>query len=941
MRMRTRIMASLLTAATAFSLFAIAAGADVVAIRLPEGASAPMKFGAAELERELRDAGHRIGQDKSDVTVVVSESGSIESINAPEKAESFAVRKLSGNRLAVVGSDATGAMYGLLEVAEQVSWSPGRAVMESVAETTQSPFKRLRGVNPFLQVEAFRDPNSWYYSEDFWRSYLSMLARSRINWLDLHAMYSIITTSFPNVYPYMLKSEKYPDVGLPPEQAKRNLEMLRTIARMAHERGIKVGLMSYQTSWDIPDAPKSRAEQSDDALGEYTREMVRQMVSGVPELDFIGFRIGESGRGEDFYLKTYLPAIAESGRKDIGLYTRTWIGKPEMIHRLGREYPGDFSIEIKYNGEHLGRPYQVQGERFGGWASYSYQNYTSHPRDYWIVWQVRANGTHRIFKWGDPEFVRRTALSFDLADGVGFTLEPMNAYYPATDYFHWLAVRHDYFQWIHERDWFWNMLWGRLSYDPDCSPRVWQEAFKRRFGEAGPDVMEMTVWMSRLVPLIYSAHCLGPDHRDMAPELETGGRIDEFGAVRALDDTVISSPAEYAQEYLGRRPSGRMSPLEVAGLLLERAHKSLAAAEIAQYRLRHLPDSSPAYKEFDCLRLDAQALSHLAGYYAEKLRAAVELELFRRSNHLPHLEAARAYAVRAVDEWKELASVTRRHYHPFLDTLRMHTLNFHWAKLAPEVERDLGILDDVGAKFLAQAPAGGGSPMLLCEAALRCEARVIGHVPFLRLEPGRSLRVEATVLSAGEISAVALHYRSGHGADFAVLPMGAAPQAHRYFVIIPGEAVTGDRLEYYIEATASGAAATAPAQGARTPFVVEISADEEAPVMSDLRAEHAPAAESAQISVVVSDKSPLRSVRVFYKPMPSTAKWESAPMAEDDGRYQAQVPVTSEGLLYYVRAVDAALNASMAPDFLSETPYRVIPPWPLVGQTNRYAGGGQ
>jgi len=928
------------------------ASADVVAIRMPENPSPPAQFGAAELERELRDAGHRVGEQKPNATIAVSEAAPLDGVKAPAKPESFAVRKLAGNRLAVVGSDATGAMYGLLEVAEQVSWSPGRGVMASVTETTQSPFKALRGVNPFIQVEPLRDPNSWFYSEDYWRGYTDLLARSRINWLDLHAMYSIISTSFPNVYPYLLKSAQYPDAGLPPAQAKRNLEMFQRIARMAHERGIKVGLMSYQASWDIPDAPKPSYEQSDDAVMAYTREMVRQIASQVPELDFIGFRIGESGRAEDFYEKTYLPALAESGRKDIALYTRTWIGHPEMIHRLGREYPGDFDIEIKYNGEQLGRPYQVVGERFAGWGSYSYQNYTSYPRDYWIVWQVRANGTHRIFKWGDPEFVRRTARSFDFpevaqpsgeagpasgavaptpsAGGVGFTLEPMDAYYPHTDYFHWPAVRHDYFRWIYQRDWFWNMLWGRLSYNPDCPSRVWVEAFERRFGDAGPDVLEMTTWMSRIVPLIYSAHCLGPDHRDMAPELETGGAIDTFGSVQAFDDSVISSPAEYAQEVLERRPSGRMSPLEVATLLLARAQKSLAAAEIAQYRLRYLPDSSPAYKEFDCLRMDAQALSHLAGYYAYKLRAAVELELFRRANHLPDLEAARAAAVQALNEWKALSDVTTRHYHPFVDTLRMHTTSFHWSKLTPEVEQDLRILDDMKAKFLQHAPAAGAPPL-------------VGHVPLLRLEPGRALRVEATVLGAGEVGAVTLHYRSGRGGAFAALPMRREQEAPLYFAIVPEEATRGDRLEYYIEAQAGSVSATAPADGATAPYAVEISADSEPPALSELRASHAAGADRATISAAVSDQSALRSVRLFYKPMPSAAKWTSVAMEQRGGRCQAQVPVTPEGLLYYVRAVDAGLNASMAPDFLQETPYGVIPPWPLpggpppAGQINKYA----
>ena len=924
--MNIRMRARMWALPAFFAFIAAPAWADMVAIRLPDQAGASAEFGAAELERELRDAGHRLTREKPDVTIVVSETGSLEGIKAPVRPESFAVRKASGNRIAIVGSDPTGTMYGLLDVAEQVGWAPGRGVMESVMETTQSPFKQLRGVNPFLHVEALRDPNSWFYSEDYWRSYIDMLARSRINWLDLHAMYSIITTAFPNVYPYLLKSETYPQAGLVPEQAKRNLDMFKTIARMAHERGVKVGLMSYQASWEIPDAPKPLYEPTDDALMAYTKEMVRQIASQVPELDFVGFRIGESGRAEDFYEKTYLPGIADSGRTDIALYTRTWIGHPEMIHRLGREYPGDFFIEIKYNGEQLGRPYQVQGERFAGWYSYSFQNYTGYPRDYWIVWQVRANGTHRIFKWGDPEFVRRTVGSFELADGVGFTLEPMNAYYPATDYFHSAAVHHDYFQWIHERDWFWNMLWGRLSYNPECSPRVWEEAFKRRFGnKAGPYVMDMMVWMSRVVPLIYTAHCLGPDHRDMAPELETGGSIDEFGAVRAFDDTAICSPAEYAQEYLERRPSGRMSPEEVAALLLEHAQKSLEAEEIAQYYLRQLPDSSPAYKEFDCLRMDAQALSHLAGYYAEKLRAATELELFRRSNHLPHLEAARAYAERAAEEWKALSRITSRHYHPFIDTLRMHTQDFLWRNLTPLVEQDVTILDSIGAKFLAQAPAAGAPPL-------------IGHVPLQRLEPGRSLRVEATVLSAGDVKSVVLHYRSGRSA-FASLPMVPAQAARRYFAIIPGDAVTGDRLEYYIEAAVGGPAAFAPAEGGKLPYTVIISADSKPPAISELRAERSAGSESAEISAVVNDESPLRSVRVCYKPMPSTAKWESAPMTERDGRYRAQVPVQPEGLLYYVRAVDAALNASVGPDFLKETPYRVIAPWPVAGQVNKYATG--
>src|SRR4029077_20868496 len=94
----------------------------------------------------------------------------------------------------------------------------------------------------------------------------------------------------------------------------------------------------------------------------------------VPELDAIGFRIGESGKGGEFF-KCYQEAVKRSGR-DIPLITRSWVTTKQKVLPLARASK-DFSVEIKYNGEHWGAPYMVAGGRVANWYSYSFEDYLS------------------------------------------------------------------------------------------------------------------------------------------------------------------------------------------------------------------------------------------------------------------------------------------------------------------------------------------------------------------------------------------------------------------------------------------------------------------------------------------------------------------------------------------------------------------------------------
>ena len=677
-----------------------------VSLVLAADASDSVRFGAGDLQKALEGIGihagiGRIKDPSSGMRIIACNSGTFTQVDwplarmgvhVPKKAESFAIAR-HGSDIFVVGRDSTGTMYGLLELAERVGMD-GLKALEIGKPIIQSPFLEFRAVNPFLTLPMPTDKEWWFHSEDFWNGYLDMLARSRINWLDLHGMYDIVSTHFINMLPYFTSSQRFGYVGVGPEEAKKNVEMLRKVIRMAHARGIKVGLMNYHATWTIPSNPNPPQPQTERYLAEYTSEAVAQLLSKLPELDMFGFRIGESGMKEDFYRVSYLKGIAESGTHP-ELFTRSWGASREKITDIANENDSPVYLEIKYNGEQYGEPYQVAGGRMSGWRDYSYQDFLSYPRPYKVIWQVRTNGTHRAFRWGNPEWVARTVRSATLGDAAGISVEPLNTYYPMTDFMHKHGVKHDKIHWGYERDWFFYELWGRLAYNPDLSEQIWLAEFKHHFGDAGEHLYRATVDSSKIVDLGYTFYALSPDHRQHAPDLETGGDLNAWLKGQPFDTQVAQSIKEYVDNALAGKPSGKASPLQGAEMIQQAADNSLRELAAIDGQLSD---------EGQCMAEDVRALAALGHYYASKLRAATELGFLKATGDKEHGKFAMEQASKASAAWHELAEVTGRHYQPFIENLRMN-MRFHWKKEEGLLAKDFTIISKAMAKAKDQRDA--------------------------------------------------------------------------------------------------------------------------------------------------------------------------------------------------------------------------------------------
>jgi dienelactone hydrolase len=608
-------------------------------------------------------------------------------------------------------------MYGAIEWAEHVD----AGLANAPATLEGRPWLARRGINLFLTLPwneetnepdydaaALADPARWWFhDESYWTSLFDLMARSRLNWLDLHGTYDIQTTRFPNLYAYFVDSVEFPEVGVAREIKQKNLAQLGHVIELAHARGVKVTLMSYEARFDVPHKPKVPYASNEDTLYRYTRDVVEALVRGAPGLDGLGFRIGESGHGADFF-RCYTEGVAKSGR-DLPLLTRSWITRKSQVVPLACA-SSDFTVEIKYNGEHWGPPYPIAGGRMASWYSYSFEDYFSDSNvaaakrmwpgnladngeqwpsePYRVAWQVRANGTHRIFPFYEPTLVRRTITAMKLGTADGFCVEPLNAYYPPSPRYYTADPNDIAFRWIHQRDEPWWRCWGRLGYDPKTSDAE-LDRFAQHHLECDEHLIVSWKAASRIVPTAFTAFSLGPDHRNHAPELEWGGDTATLATTQGFDSHVFRSAAETAAYRALGVEDGRFDPL-VAGERIDLELGWILGARNAGRPARGRPAQEI---ERTVKLLDALGMYYLARLRTEELWTGVDDSAAREFR-----EADTELLRHAVLAWRELThSIAARSIRPIPEHLRMGRESYHWSRGLEAVERELGKLTHLDA----------------------------------------------------------------------------------------------------------------------------------------------------------------------------------------------------------------------------------------------------
>jgi len=757
-------------------------------IRLPDDAPECIVWAARDLEASLKEA----GVSRADADVAVLLVG-----NERLPAQSFRLT-LENSRVRIKGSDAVGAMYGLFELAEQIANGEAKGswanVSSTLIETTQKPLLEFRGDNPFCHEKPFL-----LNDVPMWKAYIDMLARCRFNVLDIHAQFQLDKIEFPNIYPRLIHLPEYPTVGDQQEQEK-NLADFKAILAHAKKRGVQVGLMNYT-------AVTTNVEQED--LADYSAKAVSRLLQECLDLDLLGFRIGESGQPTEFFEQSYLKGVADSGRQDIRLYTRSWVATQESLEKIGARTGGKFDIEIKYNGEHLGLPYHAvhglhgTGDRH---PSFSYEGFLRSVAPYRIVWQCRAGGTHRYWAWADTEFIRRTVGSFQFGRARGFTLEPHTAYRQtkAAPYYDRPEDQKVY-QYIWEKQWMWYFHWGRLSYNPALPTATIEAAFDRRFGPAGKNIYRAMQASGKILPLINAYCSKSLNHQSDSPETETGfynttnkyrsrkhKQPEDSLALarhRPIDRRAFAGIGQYVEKRISGEPDGRIGPARVANMLAQ------AADQTRQLIDKVGPLTGPSSDEWRLLKTDLLCSAASGEYYRNHILGVLHFHYAEKTGSESDFQKADQYFAEARTAWKRLAQIADPVYALLQNTV-VGQDDFQWnGELKPlkEIQIEFSALRSTSkihptAKPLTFTPADKGR-----DANIRVGA--VSHT-IQTDNQGRELKIRCNASAEHGVKAVLLWFKKLPSQyDWQVQPMTRC-NAAQFAVTLPLSEVG---LLYHVE----------------------------------------------------------------------------------------------------------------------------------------------
>ena len=753
--------------------------------------------------------------------------------SAPKGPESLTIWKTSSAKKpvwVVSGSDDRGLMYGLLDIADRIGWSKDRkAPLGEVKELSEKPAVSERAISIYTMNRTYWE--SRLYDETYWARYLDVLAKNRFNTLVVIFGYENGGFLAP-CYPYFFDVEGYPTVkmtGLQPQQQQRNLAAFNRLIQMAHDRGIRftVGIWDHiyrggvqgggiPGTKDAPDKPVPGLVWglTADNLTAYTKTALAKFIKLVPNLDAIQFRMHnesglKEGEQESFWtdvfrmIKTTAPALRLDLRaKEL----------PESVIQSALKVGIDFRINTKYWMEQMGMPYhptQVNPDKSSIRHSYAYL--LRYPQKYRMSWQLWSGGTSRILLWGSPDYVRRFAESTHLYDGDGFEVnEPLATKMEAQPHdakpFALLNARYQYYDWEFERYWHFFQTFGRIGYNPDTDPAVWNKEFDRRFGEkAAPFIAKALHQASWILPRIITSsypYTSFPTTRGWA-EKQRLGDLPTFAKAELSDMAQFANFDEEAKMRIEGGETARVLPSANSRWFRQTSdtlNQLITNAEKATGK-------NPA-NEFISTLTDLKILSNLALYHSNRILAAVNYRIFDRTRNVAAFDEAIAKERAAIDAWRQLVAAAGDVYTENLALgVCVADLCGHWKDELAALEKGLSGLEQKRTALRAEAStaktavSNAALPVKGPPGANNDNRFQISHQPVISAPVGKPIGIAIKASASAGIKWVRLRYRNvNQELPYQTLLMSPNGEKDTYSATVPAEQIKPEwNFMYFVE----------------------------------------------------------------------------------------------------------------------------------------------
>jgi len=696
-------MNSLLGCAVMCGLFVSAAAAQTLTLTLDPAAAGPGQFAAEEIRRAAAARGGSvIGADTNapaDAIPIKLTVGTPAGAKAEAQSYSIRVQNEGGRRVITVrGADATGVMYGGLDIAEAIR----TGTLDALKDADQKPHIAKRGIKfniPLdLRTPSYTDPSDAaqanipeVWEKDFWINYLDSMARHRYNVLSLWSLHP---------FPSLVKVPEFPEVALNDvwrtrarlddnfsfsgvgfvrpemlanhEVVKRmtmdeKIEFWRWVMQHAADRGIQVYFFTWNVfTFGAEGKHGITSDLSSEITKKYFRASVRETVKTYPLLAGMGITAGEGMPHSmdpkvkeawlwDTYGEGVREALKDDPKREFRLIHRFhWTAQGDILDAF-KDYPGPFDFSFKYSVAHM---YSIPNPPF---IQPLLENLAPGRK----TWLTVRNDDIYTFRFGDPAYAREYILNIPPADKVaGFYMGP-DGYTWGRDF---LERNPDSAKrpLVMEKQWYSFMLWGRLAYDPSLPDSQFEKVLAARHPKASSyHLFRALQGASQVMPLT-TRFFWGDIDLKWYPEACLSHRKSKgFYTVRHFMEGITMPGSEvlcirdWRTRLTGRKPMEQTTPLEIASALEGAATQTFASLEMLRAAARS--DSELQKNVNDC-----EALAWLGRYYAAKIRGACALALFDLNGDKFEHQAALRHLGDAHSYWKRYAAIRDAHYVPAL-----------------------------------------------------------------------------------------------------------------------------------------------------------------------------------------------------------------------------------------------------------------------------------
>ena len=709
----------------------------------------PAGFGSDEVAGALRArsvfasqyfVGNRPPDYSPDITVEFASIGSSDMGADPDggyawlRSQGFSLRHTkqgATHRFKIVSRDDAGAMYGGLELAEQIRT---RGV-DGVLDLDRNPYMARRGTKfniPLdLRTPSYTDMGDsaqanietvWDF--EFWRAYLDQLARDRYNMVSLWNLHP---------FPSMVKVPEYPDIALNDvwrSKAKfvedystrttdivtpamladkqvvkkltidQKIAFWRAVMEYASERNIAI----YIITWNIYTYGVDGKYGITDALGnpktvDYFRASVRELFRTYPLLAGIGLTAGEnmgdasayySGGTDSFDAKeTWLMATYGQGLLDVA--REQPMRGFTFIHRQHESRAQDIATTFtpvisQQNVNFLFSFKYAQAHALSSTTQNFHRGYLESLGRLRTLWTIR-NDDALMLRWAAPDFVR------DFVKNI--PLEKSEGYYFGSDMWVWgreyLSRRPQKPRQLEiDKHWLHFLLWGRLGYDPTLDDARIAALVEQRFpGVTGEQLLAAWQHASMIYPLVTGFHWANFDFQWYIEACRSRPAPAKTASGFHSVETFINQPVhpgtdnltipQYVAGVTSREMPPGTTPLQVADRIDAQVDAVFAKPNVS-------PPAGKHQHELAATLGDIQMMANLGRYYAAKIRGATELALYRATRDAQHQQLAVKHLESAAKAWGAYAGSVQKAYGASFWTNRVGRVD--WQELTAEVRHD-------------------------------------------------------------------------------------------------------------------------------------------------------------------------------------------------------------------------------------------------------------